>query len=288
MSFQITTAFVQQYQDNVTFLAQQKGSRLRNAVTIKDNVVGKSVFFDQIGAVSARRNAPRHSDSPLMSTPHSRRRADMVDIDAGDLLDKADEPKLLIDPTSKYSTNLGWAIGREMDDLMLEAMTGSAASGETGATSTALPAGQIIASGSAGLTVAKLRNARKILKAAEVDPDMDPFYIAVTAKLMDDLLATTEVTSSDFNTVKALVQGEVDTFLGFKFIHTERLNTNGSGELQCMAWAKSGVGLGIGRDIVGEVDRRSDKRFAWYAYYCAVAGSVRIEDAKVVEIDCVA
>ena len=65
MSVQITTAMVEQYAGNVAHLAQQKGSRLRNAVRV-ETVVGKSAFFEQIGATAARKRTSRHSDTPRM------------------------------------------------------------------------------------------------------------------------------------------------------------------------------------------------------------------------------
>lgn len=286
MSDQITTAFVKQYQDNVTFLSQQKGSRLRDRVEVKENVVGKTAFFDQIGKTSARRNPARHSDSPLISNPHERRAASLIDIDTGDLVDKNDTVRLLIDPTSKYSKNMAWAIGREIDDIIIEAALGTAKTGEEGTGSQALPSAQKIAVGATGLTLAKLREAKKLLRAAEVDLDEDELYMAVSAEQLDDLLSDSTITSADFNTVKALVNGDIDSFMGFKFVHTERLTTDGSGDRQVIAWAKSGIGLAIGMDITGEIAKRADKRFSWYAYYCATVGAVRIEDVKVVEIAC--
>ena len=89
MSTQITTAFVNQYAANVTMLAQQKGSKLRDAVRVEP-VNGKQAFFDQIGATAARRRTSRHSDTPRMDTPHSRRRCAIEDFDWADLVDQED------------------------------------------------------------------------------------------------------------------------------------------------------------------------------------------------------
>ena len=84
MSVQITTAFVEQYKGNVEHLVQQKGSRLRAAVS-SETVVGKNAFFEQIGSTAAQKRTTRHSDTPRMDTPHSRRRVSLVDYDWSDL-----------------------------------------------------------------------------------------------------------------------------------------------------------------------------------------------------------
>ena len=61
MSSQITTAFTQQYSNNVKLLAQEKGSQLRNTVTV-ESVVGKNAFFDQVGVATAVKRTTRHAD----------------------------------------------------------------------------------------------------------------------------------------------------------------------------------------------------------------------------------
>ena len=138
---------------------------------------------------------------------------------------------------------------------------------------------------STGLTVAKLRAAKKILGEGEVDKSIAR-HIAVMAEQLDDLLATTEVTSSDFNTVKALVQGELDTFLGFKFHETQRLTDDGT-DRQVIAWAQDGILLGVGQNPVARISERNDKNHATQVFYSMTIGATRMEEAKVVEVACV-
>ena len=156
--------------------------------------------------------------------------------------------------------------------------------GETGSTSTSFAAGNQIADGSADMSIAKLIEAKKILDLADVDPSI-PRYIAVGPNQIEALLNTTSVTSSDFNTVKALVQGDVDTFLGFKFIVTNRLSI-ASNIRSCFAWAEDGIALGVGKDVSARIDERADKGYATQVYYCMSIGATRMEEDKVVQIDC--
>jgi len=282
MSNQVTTAFVQQYSANVQMLSQQMGSLLRDKVRL-ESVVGKNAFFDQVGSVTAVKRTSRHGDTPQIDTPHARRRVSLVDYEFADLIDDQDKVRMLIDPTSSYAQAAAYAMGRAMDDEIIAAALGTSYTGETGSTSTALPSGQkIVEAGTDGLTIAKLRNAKKILDLNNVDPSI-PRFIVVGPKQIDDLLGTTQVTSSDFNTVKALANGEINSFLGFNFIMSNRLTTTGSMR-QCIAFAQDGLALGVGKDVMARIDERADKGYATQVYYCASFGSTRMEEEKVVEV----
>jgi hypothetical protein len=283
MSTQITTAFVEQYKSNVMDLVQQKGSRLRGAV-MSDSVQGNKKFYEQVGTTSAQLRTSRHADSPLVNTPHLRRSMTLADYEWGDLIDNADRVRLLIDPQDAYARNAAYAMGRAIDDVIISAMLGTSYTGVAGGDATTLPAGQKIAHNSTGLTKAKLISARKILQENNVDVQSEDLYCAVNAAMLEDLLNVTEVTSGDYNTVKALVRGEVDTFLGFKFIHTEQLTQDSTPNRQAMCWAKSGVQLGIGADIKASIAERADKSFSTYVYYSMCIGATRLEEEKVVEI----
>jgi len=285
MSVQVTTAFVEQYSANVQMLSQQKGARLRRAVS-EESVRGKNAFFEQIGTVAARKRPSRHADTPRMDTPHARRRVSLVDYDWADLIDQEDKVRMLIDPTSNYSMAAAWAMGRAMDDAIIEAATGTAYTGEDGSTAVVLPDAQKIVHGSAGLNLAKLLDAKEILDGNDVDPDIKR-YIACSAKQISDLLNTTEVKSSDYNTVKALAQGQMNTFLGFEFIQLERLGLDGDSNRQVIAWAEDGLKLGVGMSPVAKIDPRSDKNYATQVFYSMAIGATRMEEDKVVEIACV-
>lgn len=287
MSFQVTTAFVQQYSTNVQLLLQQRGSRLRDCVTVGSYTGKAAKAVEQIGEVTAQARTSRHADTPLISTPHDARWVHPTDYEWADMIDDQDKLRMLIDPTSPYAMNGAYALGRAMDSLIITAALGAALTGENGSTSTPFDtSNQQIAVGAAGLTVAKLRTAKKKLMANEVDVENDPLYCAVTAVQLDNLLGTTEVTSSDYNTVKALVSGSVDTFMGFKFIHTELLGLDGSSDRRCIAWAKSGMHLGIWNDITTKISERADKSYATQVYVKGTFGATRTEEGKVVEILC--
>jgi len=279
MSVQIDTAFSQQFSANVQLLSQQTGSILRGGVS-EEAVTGEKAFFDQVGAAAAVKRTSRHQDTPMVETPHSRRMVTMDSYEWADLIDDADKVRMLIDPTSTYARAAAAAMGRAMDDAIIEAATGTAKTGKSGGTSTSMLAAHQIANGSADLTLAKLIEAKKTLDLASVDPSI-PRHIAVGPDQIEALLNSTTVTSSDFNTIKALVQGEINTFLGFQFHVSTRLAKSGNIRT-CFAWAEDGIKLAVGKDVMSRIDERSDKSYSTQVYYCATFGATRMEEEKVV------
>ena len=288
MSSQITTSFVEQYSSNVQVLSQQMGSKLRSSVD-EESVVGKNAFFEQIDSTAAVLRTSRHGDTPQIDTPHSRRRVSLASYEWGDLIDDSDKIRMLVDPTSAYARNAAAAMNRAMDDVIITAMNASASTGVAGATSTALPSSQKTATSdqSDGLTIAKLLSAKKILDENDIDPSRKRFIVCGPQQI-SDLLGTTSVTSADFNTVRALSTGEVNSFLGFEFIMSTRLNkdaTNTTDRL-VFAYTEDAIKLAIGKDIKANISERADKSYATQVYYCMDLGAVRMEEKAVVQIPC--
>lgn len=291
MSDQITTAFVQEYKDTLELLVQQKQSRLRQAVTVK-SFKGKSAkAIEQIGAVTATKLTTRHGDTPQINTPHSARWINPSDYVIADMIDEQDKLRMLVDPESSYSQNFVAAMNRAIDDELIGAATGTAYVGENGTTTEAFDTTNWdIAHGGTGLDLAKLRTAKRKLMAAENDPD-EEYFLVCKAKQIDDLLGTTQVTSSDYNTVKALVAGQIDTFMGFKFVHSERILNDGTSDW-VLAFPRSALCLGIWKDSVTEIERLPTRNYSTQVYNRMTIGATRTHEAgstakgKLVKILC--
>jgi len=288
MSSQITTSFVEQYSSNVAMLSQQMGSKLRSSVDV-ESVTGKNAFFDQVGATAAQLRTSRHGDTPQLDTPHSRRRLSLADYEWADLVDDVDKVRMLVDPTSSYAKAAAAAMNRAMDDVIITAFNASASTGVAGGDSQALPSTQKTATSdqSDGLTIAKLLAAKKILDNNDVDPSLRR-YIVCGPQQISDLLGTTQVTSSDYNSVRALATGAVNTFLGFEFIMSTRLNMDSSytTDRLVFAYTEDALKLGIGKDISAKISERADKSYSTQVYYAMSLGAVRMEEKKVVQIPC--
>ena len=269
----IDAAFVEAFKSNVIHLCQQKPSRLRSTVdsmTVKAEIAN----VERIGSKEAVEKTTRHTETPILDVPHSRRRFPMQDMQWADLIDEEDEIRMLISPKSAYAQAGAWAMNRAYDNIIIAALGGNSTDGD--GTSVALPSSQKLSS-SGGLTLEGVIAAKELLDANEVDPDNR--FMVVNSKAMSDMLGTTEVSSSDFNSVKALVQGSFDTWLGFRWIQTELLPAD-----TLYAYHKSGMRLGIGRDVSTRIDKRPDVSYATQVYLAFTAGATRVEEEKVVEI----
>lgn len=278
-------AFTKQYQNTVNMLAQQMDSRLRSSVMVDSNFTGTKKFYEQYNQDSLVELTSRYQDTPVQLPDHRRRSVTARYYVSNTLEDPVDALQMLIDPKSTYLQAKMAAGNRKIDDIIISALGGTAYTGVDGTTSQTLGAGQQIAAASTGMTKTKILRAKRLFDAAEVEKE--DRFMSHTAAQMEDLLATTEVTSSDYNTVQALVQGQLKTWVGFEWIHTERLLADGSSDRLCYAWQKKGLQLAVQKDMESRVDERSDKNYAWQVYLRMAAGATRLEEVRVVEIACV-
>lgn len=286
MSNFITEAFVNEFRDNVMLLSQQKNSRLRGAVRV-EGFTGEKAFFEQLAPTSMTIRTSRHADTPLVETQHKRRMVIAQTFDWADLIDKPDVARTLPDFTNPYLMNAAAAAGRQMDDIIIASATATAKTGVDGQTNTAFDSNMNVANSvgaNTGLNYSKLLQAKRKLDEREVDPSI-PRYVAANSTQMTNLLDDEEVKSVDYNTVRALVRGEIDQFLGFTFIRTERILSESTDD-KVLYWAQDGLMLGINYDVYARVTERDDKNYSLQAYLSMMMGGTRMEESKVGTLTC--
>lgn len=296
MSVNLANHYVQQYGTNIDLLLQQRGSKLRDRVMIGSHVGDQASVVDQIGAVAATKVTTRFEDMPRTDAATDRRWVFPVDYDLNQMIDTLDKLRMITDPQSAYVQNAVYAMGRAMDDEIIGSFFGAAKTGVNGGTSTAFDTTYTVnvaqgAAAATGLTVAKLREGKRILMANEVDIEADEITCVVTSKQHDNLLAEAQVVSLDFNERPVLVDGKVTRFLGINIVHCERLTTgtdDASGtSRQVPLFAKSGMYLGMWNDIGVDVSQRKDIRnLPWQAYAKGTFGATRLEEKKVIRVWC--
>lgn len=292
MSANIPNIYAQTFATTMEMLVQQKVSRLRSAVTVGSYRGKQNQVVDQIGAIDMLPVTSRFGDMPRVDAPLDSRWVVPSPFHLPQMVDSFDELKVLLDPKNKYAMNAIAAANRKIDDLIIAAFTAAAKTGETGSTSTSILGGNTVlvnagGSGNTGLTVYKLRQAKKKLLAHEVDLDSDQIFCAVTAEEHDDLLAEAQVVSTDFNDRPVLVDGKIERFLGINFIHSERLKFDSGVIRSVPVWAKSGMHLGIWEDIKTSVSIRHDIESEPYQVYIKMMmGATRLEEKKIVQVLC--
>ncbi len=279
----VSTAFVKQYKDMIIILVQQRGSKLRGTVELDTNFVGEFKFYDQIGSTAMVQKTSRNQDTPSIDPNHQRRRITKQDWIHNVLLDKEDQLNMIVDPKSSYARTAMMAAGRTIDDRIINAFNADAFSGQDGGTTETFDASNQIAHGSTGMTKAKVLQAKRLLDNKDVEEDNR--FMVVAPQQIEDLLNTTEVASSDFNTVKALVEGTVDTWIGFKWIWLTRLGVTTTIR-RTYAYHRSAIQLAIQKEPSVRIDERPDKNYAWQVFLSLSLGATRLEEERIVEISC--
>ena len=283
MSNDIEKHRVQRFFDGITILAQQRMSRLRGIVRNETGVIAKQAFFDQIGSTTMQEKTTRHADTPIIEIPHRRRSVIMRFFETADLVAKSDLLTVINDPTSSYGQVMAMAAGRKIDEIIAAEFFADAKTGETGTGTAPFPAGYTIVNGSVGLTIAKVLAAKRILDEAENDPSVKR-HAGVSAKQVEDLLNTTEVASSDFNTVKALAQGEINSYAGFNFTRYEGFDAAGAIRHNPF-FLETSMTVAFGQDVQGQISDRADKSHDQQIYYSFRAGATRMDETGVVKVE---
>ena len=180
------------------------------------------------------------------------------------------------------------AANRQGDDIVIAAFDAAAGTGVDGATSVVFDtAFSFTIAASGNMDVNACRVARRLLEAAENEEDdgMNMWFAVLTASGRESMLAETEVTSSDFNTVKALVQGQVDTFLGFKFLKSQRTPIVTATDVRSnFFWVKSSMGYCNSQTPRGFMDILPTKRHSIQVRYEMDAGATRLDEKGVVRV----
>ena len=294
---ELSKNYVTAYSNNVYTLAQQKGSRLRPFVTVVP-LQGERKTFERVKPTTAVQIESRYADTKLVQTQFDRRSVFANAWGWSDMLDFQDKLDLLIDPTSDIVAAGGYALGRVIDDIIINnAFDGVAYEGKNGTDTVALPDSQKIpvtwgGNGSnEGLTVDKILEVRSRFGKADVDLD-DPankVYMAITQTQLDDLARGVEVRSRDYEALQGLLKGQTNEFLGITFVRCGRLkatNVSGGKSRMCAAWCKSGIVLAMQKEISMSIFQNHDKWDNWQVLATMKGGATRLEDSKFLQVFC--
>lgn len=283
------------FADNWEHLLQQKESRLENKVR-RATVKGKERTFSQLGKSKMRLITTRNGQTIPSDTAMAKRWVRPKGYDEVTFIDEFDHIALgeLPAPESEHVNSHAMAAKRTIDEVIIAGLEGTAYIGEDGTTAVDLAAANMVAvnyvlSGSAvnsGLTLAKLAKAKYLLDAAEVEAE-DRYFVHSAKQLNDLLNNVVEVKSSDYNEVKALVDGKVTRFMGFDFVMTQLLTLTTATDVRtCVAYHKNGVVLGIGQEKSVKIDIRADLNHTIQIRTTLLIGATRMEEERVVLVYC--
>ncbi len=293
--------YTTQFTQRLELKLQQMGSKLRGKVDEYTGYVGKLVSpVNQVGAVKSRAPIGRFAPKAEVVQDYTRRWLTPQDRVIEQYYDNLDQLRTIVEPKSKATENAAMAAGRDWDDGILAAATGTALIGqdasaltnETFATASFQISASFGASAATGLTVAKMIEARRILRHYENDLEADPVTIVIGSQQESDLLKQVQVTSRDYNEGVAsqtvLVDGKVARFVGMDVVVMERLpQTTVNTTRGVLVYVKSGIHLGIWKDLTTEIFRRPDlEANPWDVSTIHTFGATRTQPGKVLQVLC--
>jgi hypothetical protein len=277
MSVSLSNAFVTLFDAEVKQAYQGK-AMLVGAVRQRRGVEGSTVKFPKVGSGVATPRVPQTDVTPINAS-FSQVTLTLGDWNAAEYSDIFNQAKVNFDERQELVQVVAAAMGRRQDQMIIDALTAS---------STSLTVSNDIGGSDTNLNVAKLREAKRLLDKNNVDPG--DRHIVIHANSLASLLSETAVTSSDFNSVKALVQGDINTFLGFTFhVMGDRseggLAIDGSNDRTVWAFHKTAVGYGEGIGMRTEINYIPEKT-SWLVNEVFSAGAIAIDAAGIVQITC--
>ena len=275
MSINLTAAAVIEFDSEVKHEYQAMG-RLRNTVTTRMNVTGESYKFVRQGRGLANQKATQADVTPMDIT-YARQIAVMENWLAPEYSDIFDQAEVNFDERSELAKTIAKALTRREDQIIIDAIEAVTYSTTPADADTGLQ----VAAGAGGLTVDQLRAASTGLTKRGVENSER--CIAINADNLSSLLSEEQTTSADYNAVRALVQGEIDTFMGFKFVVIEDRVEGGLPANTSYAYHKSAVGYAVSMDVRTTIDWIAQKT-SWLANGLLKSGAVAREGAGIVEI----
>lgn len=265
----------QQEFDNLVHHVFQGANKLDGCCKLRSGVVGDIYKFRTMGKGLANQKASQADVTP-MDVAHTLVNCTLENWLAPEYTDIFDQAEVNFDEKSELAMTIAKALGRRKDQLVIDALDAS--------TPTATVATSVGGAGT-GMNIEKILAAKEELDDNEVDDEGR--IMLLTARSAASLLAQTEISSADYNTVKALARGEVDTFAGFKFVfigsRTEGGITSASNVYDGYAYHRDAVGLAVGIDQKTEINYIAEKT-SWLCNGLMKAGSVAIDNTGIVKV----
>lgn len=284
-----------QFSTNLELKLQQQGSKLRGRVAEGFHVGKQASPVQYETPIKSQTPAGRFAPLTRIDSDYERRWVFPQDKELPQLIDSFDMLKTIVDPKSPKLTNAAYAVGRDWDDAIILNATGLASIGVDGAsftqetfdTSKFRITDTFSASATAGLTVAKMREARRILRHYENDLDTEKLTLVIGSQQESDLLGLVQIVSTDFNDKPVLVDGRVTRILGFDIVVMERLPTYTTNVRGCLAFVTGGQYLGMWMETKNTVTIRNDlSGQPWQLYTGYSFGATRLQAGKTIQIGC--
>jgi hypothetical protein len=300
MSENLIKLAVTQFSTLLNLKLQQTQSKLRGRTMEGAHVGQQASPVQYIGAIQMKAPQARFAPIVRQDVDFTRRWVMPIDKSATQLIDNFDKLRLLSDPTSQYSTVAAAAVNREYDDRIIASAFGTATLGTDGASFTSETwasfssawnvASTFKSTAASGLTVAKMIEAKRLMRKAQVEVDTEQLTWITNSQGESDLLNQAQVMSTDFSGANAPTrnqEGQVTRFMGWDIVYSERLSMVTTNVRANIAFVKSGLYLGVWQDVKNNITQRMDLESQPYQLYTAMTcGATRLEPGRTLQVAC--
>lgn len=284
MAQTLDKVYIEEYRQIVHHLAQQKESRLRNFVT-EVSSGGYKYNFDRLGSVEMVNKTGRRVDTVYTDEDFSRRVAIPQTFTNTLTLESEDEAMMIINPRSEYAKAQAMAVNRAYDDIIIKAAHGAALDGD--GNSIPFPASQSVGDGTAPISFDMVAQVQALFMRNDIMPD-EPKVMVVGPNQVKALWNDEKALSADYVSREALQKlnatGIVENWFGFTWVVSNRLLSPATGELNCMAFTRAGIGLEVVQDLLVRIGEDPSKSYMWQTFVQITAGAVRVAEEEVVKL----
>ena len=283
MAVTIDSVYVNTYENNVRFLAQQGITRLLPWVTVR-GVQSEAHNWERLGKSVAAQKTTRKQATPDGETVWSRRQSVPLTWNVGDVTEVEDIVQMIVDPNSSYAKSHGMAMRRAHDTAIINAAVGDSRDGD--GVAVVFPAEQELGDGSTAITYDLVTATTELFMANDIDPDEEKVFV-ISPEQARKLLQLTEATSGDYNAVRPLTaKGYIESWMGYSWVVSTLLTspTGDGSDVDCFAMTKRALGFQMNKDIWARVEQDPSISFAWRVYCASTFGAVRVEDEQIVKL----
>lgn len=283
MAKSIDQAYINTYETNVRHLAQQSIQKFRPWVQSvnEQSEAHNWETLDSLADIAVETKAAGLVATPDNDEVWAKRRTNIITKHIGNSIQQEDIVQMLVDPNSALVRAQSMAMARAVDDIIIEGATKDASVKGSGAP-VAFPVSQVLGDGTTPITFDFVTEVLEKFNENDIDPDEQKVWF-IGPKQCRKLLQLTEATSADYNAMRPLQdKGYVESWMGFKWILSTRLNLPAGGEIDNLIFTKRALGLHVAKDITTRVGEDVTNSFAWRVYSYLSMDCVRVEDKHIV------
>jgi len=278
----VTPVHIETYESTIQYLSQQMRMKMEPWVMYRAQESGGH-NWERLDKGEANSKTPGlKTATPEDGDVFSRRRSIPIVSDKGELVTQEDIVQTLIDPNSALAQNQVYGLYRAMDDEVFDAVDRDADDGNGG--TVALPAGQKLGDGTTSISFDIITAVGEIFDGNDVDQDTPRCFVVSPAQKRK-LLQLTEATNADYNALRPLEEGKIAYWMGYAWIVSTRLNSEGAGQATCVAMTNDAMGFNVNQGLTSHVAQDPGFSFDWRIYTNCVHGAVRVHDERVVTLD---